>query len=181
MSNKLANFPAIALSAYILVLPTANANESMHGIIPKNYFKPSCDQYPNNASVEGVSLVLVEKEIIAKANIENESDVQLIAEFNVRAEKWEKETAIHSSPGATLLHKDYIAIISKGVANKKVIVPLILNRLQTSGADWFFALENITGENPAKNAENFDAAFNAWSGWAKAQGLIKETNEVLAA
>jgi hypothetical protein len=109
------------------------------------------------------------------------TDAILAAEFKERAERWEKETAIHSAPGSTYLHRDYIAIISKGVANKKVIVPLILKRIPTSGADWFFALENIADENPAKDAINFDAAFNAWCEWAKAHRLIKETNEVLAA
>jgi hypothetical protein len=117
----------------------------------------------------------------ARANMEAGTDAILASEFNERAERWERETAIHSSPGATYLHKDYIAIISKGVANKKTVVPLILKRIPNSGADWFFALENIAEENPAKDAINFDDALHAWCAWAKAQGFIKETNEVLAA
>jgi hypothetical protein len=37
------------------------------------------------------------------------------AEFNERADRWEKETAIHSAPGASYLHSDYMAIIAKSL------------------------------------------------------------------
>jgi hypothetical protein len=80
--------------------------------------------------------------------------------FNERADRWERESKIHSSPGSKFLNKDYIAIISKGEA----IVPLILKRLQTSNSDWLWALENILSEeeNPAKNIESFKVAKQAW-------------------
>lgn len=99
-------------------------------------------------------------------------EVGLVNEFNQRAERWERETAIHSSPGATYLHRDYIAIIAKGMENKNVIVPLILNRIKTSGNDWFYALELIAEENPADDVEDFESAFKAWYDWAVYNGLI---------
>jgi hypothetical protein len=143
--------------------------------------QPECANRGNILEISDVSILLPDENIVVKANVDTGADAQLAAEFNERAGRWEKETAIHSAPGATLLHRDYIAIIGKGMQNKKVIVPMILKRLQNSGADWFFALEQIAGENPAKNADNFDTAFGAWCGWAKARGLIKESDEVLAA
>ncbi len=171
----------LALGASISLMSRINTDASMHGIVPQDYSQAQYTGRFNNPAFGMKCLCLFDSTVLAKANSKVDADAKLKAEFNERAERWEKETAIHSAPGATFLHKDYIAIISKGVANRKVIVPLILKRLPTSGADWFFALENIAEENPAKDAKNFEEAFNIWCGWAKTQGLIKETNEVLAA
>jgi len=77
---------------------------------------------------------------------------RLEQEFNERAERWETETAIHSSPGSKFLHEDFIWIITRG----RIIVPLILDRFNTSQSDWFSALENITQENPATDAVDFE-------------------------
>jgi hypothetical protein len=175
------NIPAIALSAYFLILPPVDANVSTQSVPRRYYLQPTSPERANNPFTGEICVVLIDEDATIKANIETGTDAKLVADFNERAARWEKETAIYSAPGPALLHKDYIAIIAKGVANKKLFVPLILKRLQTSGSDWFFALENIAEENPAKNAENFADALNAWCGWAKSQGLIKETNEVLAA
>ncbi len=84
-------------------------------------------------------------------------------EFNERADRWETEAAIHSSPGSKFLHKDFVWIITRG----KIIVPLILDRLNTSQSDWFWALENITQENPAKDAVDFESAVKAWQEWGR--------------
>lgn len=106
---------------------------------------------------------------------------KLVAEFNERAERWEKETAIYSAPAATYFQKDYMFIMAKGMEAPEAIVPLILDRLSVKGGDWFFALENIAGENPAKDCEDYESAVRAWSQWAKQRGLIKESDAVLAA
>jgi hypothetical protein len=181
MSNKLANVPAIALSAYFLILPRLDANKSTQDLPLQNYLHQPFPNRANDPTSDIASVATVDKENVIKANIKTDADSQLKAEFTERADRWENETAIHSAPGPALLHKDYIAIIAAGVANKKIIIPMILKRLPISGADWFFALENISGVNPAKDAENFTDALNAWHGWAKSQGLIEVTNEVLAA
>jgi hypothetical protein len=90
---------------------------------------------------------------------------QLEKEFNERANRWEKESSIHSSPGEKFLHKDYLRIIGKGES----VVPLILKRMETSKKDWLFALEHIVPEeeNPAKGIENFRDAVEAWIDWGK--------------
>jgi hypothetical protein len=86
-------------------------------------------------------------------------------EFNERADRWEKESSIHSSPGEKFMHRDYLRIIGKG----EQVVPLILKRLQSSKKDWLFALENIVSEeeSPAKGIENFKGAVEAWLGWGR--------------
>jgi len=181
MSKGFTNIPVVALGACISLGPRVNTEASMQGVFPPVYLHALCSSRFNNLILEPVCLGFFDRTMAARANMEAGTDAILASEFNERAERWERETAIHSSPGATYLHKDYIAIISKGVANKKTVVPLILKRIPNSGADWFFALENIAEENPAKDAINFDDALHAWCAWAKAQGFIKETNEVLAA
>lgn len=93
------------------------------------------------------------------------------AEFEERADRWDRETAVFSSPTSFYLNKDYMVITAKGIENPKEIVPLILNRLLTKGGDWFFALENIAGENPARDIVNYPDAVKAWEDWAKKQGF----------
>jgi len=88
----------------------------------------------------------------------------LESEFNQRADRWERESAIHSSPGAKFLHEDYQFIMGKG----EEVVPLILRRLETSKADWLWALEHIVGaENPARNIHQFGSAVQAWLEWGR--------------
>jgi hypothetical protein len=89
----------------------------------------------------------------------------LEAWFNERAERWERQSGIHSSPGAKFLHKDYIAIMTKGEA----IVPLIIKRLKRSKKDWLWALEHIVDEkdNPAKGIQDFQAAVHEWIQWGE--------------
>ena len=101
---------------------------------------------------------------------EPEPITSLELEFNQRADRWERETAIHSSPAAKYLHKDYQFIMAKG----EKVIPLILTRLERSRKDWFWALQHIAGEdeNPAKDAENFDDAVRAWREWARRKNYI---------
>ena len=92
-------------------------------------------------------------------------------EFTERADRWEREAGIHSSPGAAILHKDYQTIIGMG----KPVIPFILKRLQNSGADWFWALRHISGEkdDPAKDAQNAQEATQAWTKWGRDNGYMR--------
>src|SRR5579872_4508111 len=116
---------------------------------PADWWKDESIQYSEDRREEAI-----------RESIARQSET-LQEEFNRRAEKWEIESAIHSSPGSKFLHKDFIWIITRG----KQIVPLILERLNTSRSDWFWALENITQENPAKDAKDFKSAVKAWQAW----------------
>jgi hypothetical protein len=108
-------------------------------------------------------------------------NASLRQEFDMLADRWEQDTAIYSSPAGMYFNKDYMCIIAKGMENPKIVVPLILDRLSTKGGDWFFALEQITGENPANDCQNYESAVIAWGEWAKQHGLIEEANAVHAA
>jgi|GEM_PF-1412648 len=90
---------------------------------------------------------------------------KLEKEFAERADRWEKESSIHSSPGEKFIHRDYLRIIGKG----EQVVPLIIKRQESSNKDWLFALENIIpeDENPAKGIESFKDAVEAWISWGK--------------
>jgi hypothetical protein len=104
----------------------------------------------------------VSREVLSESKKSSDFE-KLEKEFNERADRWEKESSIHSSPGEKFIHKDYLRIIGKG----EQVVPLILKRLKTSKKDWLFALENIISEdeNPAKGIENFKGAVMAWLEW----------------
>lgn len=85
--------------------------------------------------------------------------------FNERAERWEQQSRIHTAPAAKFLHKDHMAILSRGWE----VVPLILKRLETSTSDWLWSLEQIIGEddNPARGCEDYSSARRAWLEWGK--------------
>ena len=106
------------------------------------------------------------------------ADYEMESWFDKRADRWEKETAIHSAPGPKYLHNDYMAVITKGIENPTGMIPLILKRLSVRGGDWFFALEQITEENPAKECEDYDDALRRWNEWARQHGMIKEGDAV---
>ena|SRR6266576_2465133 len=94
-----------------------------------------------------------------------EDDKSLELEFTERADRWEREAGIHSSPGAAILHNDYQSILGMG----KPAIPLILKRLQRSGGNWFWALRHISREeeDPAKDAKDIQAAILAWIEWGR--------------
>ena len=102
-------------------------------------------------------------------------------DFNERADRWERQTAIYSNPSSLYLHRDYYAITGRGIENPRLVIPWILKRLESHGGDWFFALEKITDENPAKNCEDFDSAKSAWNEWAKERGIISKANALQTA
>jgi hypothetical protein len=124
---------------------------------PQYGFCPDADWWKHSISYERA---------IPKTQAWESPSSELEEWFNERAGRWERETAIHSSPESMYLNKDYIAIIGKGMAHPKIIVPLILKRLRSKGGDWFFALENIVGENPARDAVDYESALRAWGQFA---------------
>jgi len=68
-----------------------------------------------------------------------------------------------------------------GIMNPNAIVPLIIKRIPNTGADWFFALEKIAGDNVAKDAIDFEGALASWRSWADNNTLARELDAVPAA
>ena len=82
-------------------------------------------------------------------------------EFNERADRWERESGAQSSPTKKFLHKDFLWVISRG----REVIPFIISRLPKARANWLWALETITQENPAKNTADYQSAVKAWQQW----------------
>ncbi len=146
-------------------------------VTPHNYRTVDYAQFPvgwHYGDFIGVETKLVNFPAIGRMDNITSSTEALAKEFNELADRWENETAVHSSPGSTYLHKDYISIMAKGTMNKETIVPLILKRLPNSGSDYFFALQYIAGGNPARDAKDFAGAIKAWRDWANQNGFKDE-------
>ena len=142
------------------------------GYLPRSEGKISEKPQPTPYH-EPIAPARISYKMAGKATTEDSQCAPSEIWFNESVERWERETAIHSAPGPTYLQRDYYLITAKGIENPKVVVPLILNRLANYGGDWFYALEAIAGENPAKNCETFHEALTAWGGWARERGYIE--------
>ena len=70
---------------------------------------------------------------------------ELEATFAELAKQWIKETAFHSNDYFIVNHPAYRQIIEMGEA----ALPLIFREMEMNGGHWFWALQIITGANPA--------------------------------
>ncbi len=89
-------------------------------------------------------------------------------DFAALVDWWRRETIMLSSVHKMAMHPAYQRIIGMG----KPALPLILRELQNSLDHWFWALNAITGEDPAKPDDNMAAAREAWLQWGKARGYL---------
>jgi hypothetical protein len=93
----------------------------------------------------------------------------LRADFERLANEWEDDTWAYSFIERKAMHRAYQRIIGMGHA----VVILILERLQECGPDhWFWALEMITGENPAAGTAGMEEATEAWLSWGREREFI---------
>ena len=90
--------------------------------------------------------------------------------FHDLADRWERETAILSNSRKSAEHPAYQEIIKMG----QPAVPLILERMQSSGGHWFEALREITGADPVDPKYRGDVAAmqKAWLNWGKSNGSL---------
>jgi hypothetical protein len=90
------------------------------------------------------------------------------SEFNSLAEHWLSDTRYLSSIQQMVIHPAYQRIIGMGIA----AIPLILHRLQKAPEQWFWALQSITGENPAREQDSgrMNRLRTAWLEWGKQRG-----------
>jgi hypothetical protein len=91
------------------------------------------------------------------------------AEFKNYADKWWKETRILSSIQGKIFNQYYQRIIGMG----KPVLPFIFADLERRGGQWYWALECITGENPADSATNLDQARRMWLDYAAKNGYLR--------
>lgn len=89
--------------------------------------------------------------------------------FRALADRWIAETAMLSSVTRKIRHPAYRKIIDLGEA----VVPLILREMASRPSFWFSALEELTGDNPAQNANGIEAASEAWLKWGRDRGRLE--------
>src|SRR5436309_8098828 len=88
---------------------------------------------------------------------------ELARAFSDLAHRWRRETAAHSVLQKKVLHPAYQRIIGLGPS----VVPYILRELQREPAHWFWALNALTGADPAPAGSTFQEAANAWLKWGR--------------
>ncbi|HYR74910.1 MAG TPA: hypothetical protein VEM96_03640 [Pyrinomonadaceae bacterium] len=98
---------------------------------------------------------------------------QLTLEFDLEqlfeslATQWREETEHMSNLNKACKHFAYQQIIGMGKVAPRFIVPLILRELELRPDHWFWALHEITNEDPAQPDDDFDGAVDAWLTWGK--------------
>jgi hypothetical protein len=97
--------------------------------------------------------------------------------FHGEAEKWKVDTMHLSSTTKMISHPSYLRII--GLARefrKGDLERLLLEELESEPDHWFGALEAITGQNPVRPEDDFDASVDAWLDWGRKEGIIAHDN-----
>ena len=112
---------------------------------------------------------------MATENVLNNSQAQAASTKNRRkfdrlAAEWKEETAHLSSTSAIAEHRAYQQIIGMG----EEAIPLILQDLKETRAQWFWALRAIAGESPIRDEDrgDLDAMTAAWIDWGKRRRYI---------
>src|SRR5438132_6292604 len=100
------------------------------------------------------------------ATIAEMDSARLEGLFSELAQCWRRETAAHSVLQKKVLHPAYQRIIGLGPA----VVPFILRDLQREPTHWFWALNAITGTDPAPSGSTFQEAAEAWLKWGQERG-----------
>ena len=92
-------------------------------------------------------------------------ETALKTRFRELARRWSEETAFYSMSWQLVEHPAYREIVGMGEA----AVPWILQEMEHGTARWSYALEDITGEDPAADAEtgNFAQVREAWLAWGR--------------
>ena len=91
-------------------------------------------------------------------------------QFDELFQKWQAETALLSSGTAIVSNTAYTQIIGMG----EVVIPFILMQLQKNPQHLFFALYQITGENPIplSHAGNLEKMTADWLDWGYKKGYF---------
>lgn len=96
------------------------------------------------------------------------TSVELETLLEALAAQWLAETQFVSSAHVLFLNSSYQRIIGLG----KQVLPLLLRKLDEQPANWFWALECITREDPAPTNASFNDRSQAWLTWGRMKGYI---------
>lgn len=111
---------------------------------------------------------------VIKARRRDESAVNLNGptveqEFREHARQWWQETRILSSIQSKAFNQHYQRIIGMG----RAVLPLIFTELRDRGGYWYWALECITGDNPASTATTVREAKAVWLAYGAQHGYLR--------
>jgi hypothetical protein len=93
----------------------------------------------------------------------NDDQSAIEQQFDELAAIWRSETRGAPFLVTRVTHWAYQRIIGMGTE----AVPLILRELEREPDHWFWALNAITGEDPAEGVEEFDEAVARWLAWGR--------------
>lgn len=97
-------------------------------------------------------------------------EVATESRFERLKDEWKQQSQYLSNTTQMAMLRPYQQIIGLGPS----VVPLILQELAREPDHWFWALEAITGENPApaESVGNVAAMTEAWLAWGRREGLL---------
>jgi|ERR1051325_4792920 hypothetical protein len=103
------------------------------------------------------------------AIVNGDACADLEASFNTLAAKWKAARGHSSSINAWVKLPAYRKIVELGAA----VIPLLLRELEKDPDHWFWALKELTGENPvtAECRGNVPAMAKCWIEWGKKKGF----------
>jgi hypothetical protein len=131
-----------------------------------------CDAGPRDWPVQGIEKnrmhfydlrdLYLERPIALRPH----ADESLEEVFSALASQWKKETWFLSSPRRRISHPAYLKVIGLGAP----AIPLLIRELRDNPDQWVYALEAITREDPAPNAQSLAESRAAWLAWANQHG-----------
>jgi type I restriction enzyme S subunit len=89
-------------------------------------------------------------------------------EFRGLVDKWRKDTQHTSSLTKMIAHPSYKRIIEM----VRAVLPLLFAELEARRDHWLFALNAITGKDPAPKDSTFAEAVDAWLTWGREKGYL---------
>jgi hypothetical protein len=97
----------------------------------------------------------------------------LAQSFREQVDHWKDATGHLSSVTRAIAHPSYLRIIGLAkYSTNHEIERLLLRELESEPDHWFAALNAITGEDPVKPEDDFDAAATAWLDWGRNKQII---------
>lgn len=97
-----------------------------------------------------------------------EEQARLARTFQDLLETWRRETWFLSHMQQRVLHPAYQRMIGMGWA----AVPFILRELEQRPDHLLWALQAITGEDPARHTHDLPGGVGAWLQWGRDRGLL---------
>jgi len=97
-----------------------------------------------------------------------DENLELRRLFGELADIWRRETRGVPFLITRVTHWAYQRIMGLGPE----VLPLILHELEQQSDHWYWALNAISGEDPAEGVEDFEEAAARWLEWGRATGRL---------